>query len=72
MQEDNEIICYCPECGAKHMTVRPGKTQPSCDCDNICVCGNRIEYHCEENEKWPNFFGYYCSKCGPFGPDHEI
>lgn len=64
--------CYCVDCGAKHVIVRPGKTQPSCDCENICKCGNRIEYHYESNSKWPNFFGYYCSKCGPLEDYNEI
>ena len=62
-----EIICYCPDCGAKHQTVRPGKTQPTCNCADICEkCGNIVEYHVEADPRWPNFRGYFCNTCGPY------
>lgn len=29
---DGEEEVWCPDCGAPHELVRPGKTQPTCDC----------------------------------------
>lgn len=58
---------YCPECGTKDESVRPGKTQPSCDCHTKCKCGGRIEYHSLNSFKGhENFSGYFCDKGGPF------
>lgn len=72
---DGEERAWCPICGMAHEFVRPGKTQPSCDCDTICpACGEKtIKYHTEDEVKdseYPNVSGYFCSKCGPF-PEEE-
>lgn len=57
----------CPDCGAKYEVVRPGKTQPSCDCEFICKkCGGRIEFHVTPLMKWPGCSGYFCANCGPY------
>jgi len=63
----------CPECGAPHEVVRPGKTQPTCICHLICdACGGRIVYHSHgENPKYPNMGGEWCEKCGPFRGKYE-
>jgi DNA-directed RNA polymerase subunit RPC12/RpoP len=63
-----EIEAWCPDCGAPHL-VRPGKTQPTCICADICDrCGGRIVYHVlGEDPLYENMGGYWCSECGPFG-----
>lgn len=56
----------CGECGEPHQPVRPGKTQPSCDCADLCrACGGRKEYHLEPLPEWPQVSGYFCGACGP-------
>ena len=63
----------CTECGEPFELVRPGKSQPTCDCWRKCDhCGQkRVEYHGEPDPRWPNVSGYFCSDCGPF-PDPEV
>lgn len=37
----------CSRCGVPHEWVRPGKTQPTCDCHNLCHSHTppiRLEY----------------------------
>lgn len=63
----DEDKAYCPKCGVQHSPVRPGKTQPNCECDSICDCGGRITYHHEPDPRWPRVAGYFCDECGPFG-----
>lgn len=57
----------CARCGTPWVPVRPGKSQPNCDCELICdSCGQKtIRYHLE-GEYAPNISGYFCSVCGPY------
>ncbi len=68
-----EEQAFCPDCGAPHDLVRPGKTQPSCICHLICDnCGGRIAHHMVgEDSRYPRMGGEWCPKCGPF-PDLEV
>lgn len=56
---------YCEKCGTNWELVRPGKSQPCCDCHLICGCGNRYEYFSEynPNPEDPYHCGEYCRKC---------
>lgn len=58
---------HCPECGQAWENVRPGKSQPTCQCAEKCPCGGRIKYHSPEDSPNPRVSGYFCDKCGPFG-----
>lgn len=58
---------HCPECGQAFQIVRPGKSQPVCDCHENCPCGGRITYHPPEDSKYTGISGYFCDRCGPFG-----
>jgi len=53
----------CSDCGEKWEWVRPGKSQPICDCHETCpIHGrNKIVYH-EEGE-FKNISGYFCGDC---------
>ncbi len=51
----------CSRCGTPHEWVRPGKTQPTCDCHNFCYAHNqpvRIEYRTGGMIR-----GYVCPEC---------
>ncbi len=58
----------CPECWEKYQWVRPGKSQPNCECHLKCLkCGGKHEYFGSgEHPDHPRVSGYYCRKCGPF------
>jgi hypothetical protein len=55
----------CGWCGRQHEWVRPGKTQPTCDCDDFCGQhrDTRFEYRTEGSLQ-----GYICPKCWPATP----
>lgn len=58
--------CERENCGLH--VVRPGKVQ--CDCEFECpTCDGRIEFHLDPIPAWPNIAGYFCPKCGPYGPE---
>lgn len=62
------LVAYCPYCNTRHHPVRPGKTQPACDCDDVCgVCGMEHEF-ADDNPKWPCHHFKGCPECGPFAP----
>jgi hypothetical protein len=53
----------CPFCGVKWQHVRPGKSQPNCDCQDYCFeCGTKIKYYGEEDSPAEGIIGYLC-KC---------
>jgi len=54
----------CPDCRKPWEWVRPGKSQPVCDCAETCrVHGpHKIVYH-EPGDPEPNLSGYYCVEC---------
>jgi hypothetical protein len=71
---NEEVKAYCPKCGTPHVAVRPGKTQPNCECDTICdICGGKVNYHTED-PRWPRMSGEWCDKCGPFpgADDYDV
>ena len=56
----------CSTCHKSYEWVRPGKSQPTCTCDDECSrCGNIKTCHIKENPKYPRVYGYYCDHCGP-------
>ena len=54
---------WCPDCGRAHEYVRPGKTQPTCDCHERCpVHGpNMVVYH--PPGEYGRTSGYFCAEC---------
>ena len=58
-----EPDAWCPDCGAKHEYVRPGKTQSTCDCHETCpIHGkNKIVYHVPG--EFTQIQGYFCAEC---------
>ena len=54
----------CDICGAPYERVRPGKTQPTCSCDDDCVfgCGTKRQ-HFSVGEIAKNMGGFLCPKC---------
>jgi hypothetical protein len=66
----------CARCGADHELVRPGKTQPTCDCDLKCHDHETpipFEYRTESTHPPKpgrgGSYGYHCPVCHPYdGP----
>jgi hypothetical protein len=60
----------CATCNTLWEWVRPGKSQPNCDCHLKChKCGGMHEYfhdHWNQHPDYPKCGGYFCRKCGPF------
>lgn len=66
---DCGLVVRCPHCNTLHHAVRPGKTQPACDCEDVCgVCGREHEF-VDDNPKWPRHHFRGCPECGPFAPN---
>lgn len=69
------IYVQCARCGTPHECVRPGKTQPTCNCDDFCYMHDdpvRIEYRTEEHPSndvasraagYGMHLGYVCPEC---------
>jgi len=56
----------CSICKEPYEVVRPGKEQPTCDCDRRCnKCGGLRKCYVDPPKKWPRSCGYICPKCGP-------
>lgn len=56
----------CTKCGVAHEWVRPGKTQPTCDCHDYCYCHQgpvRLEYRTAGMIQ-----GHVCPVCWPIAP----
>lgn len=54
---------WCPDCGAEDELVRPGKTQPTCDCHEHCpVHGPGMFVYHPEGEV-PGISGWFCKPC---------
>lgn len=62
----------CSDCGERHEWLRPGKTQPTCDCHLKCrVHGVEYEYRGEDHPanvaarkaKIGMIMGYHCPSC---------
>lgn len=67
---DEEPSVFCGRCGTQHEIVRPGKTQPTCDCDDFCYAHDepvKIEYRPSPMTDWQKggIFGYVCPTCFP-------
>lgn len=57
------FIGDCDECGAPFERVRPGKTQPTCRCQDKCdVCGT-MRQHFAQGEIAKNMSGFLCPQC---------
>jgi hypothetical protein len=70
----NENPGKCSRCGEPHEHVRPGKTQPTCECDEHCWIhgdGVRLEYRGEDHPVnvasrtigYGMGLGYHCPAC---------
>ena len=55
----------CPICGEKWQWVRPGKSQPVCECQDYCSIHKDVKqtYHSEGDYPDRNCFGWYCEEC---------
>ena len=65
----------CPQCGADWEIVRPGKSQPTCDCQDKCPdCGAMRGYY-SIGEIAPMLSGFLCPVCdaapNPEGKGHR-
>lgn len=74
MDWDDEDPGTCAYCGSPHEHVRPGKTQPTCECDMLCrqhEPPERMEYRDEKHltnvaskaRGEGMLLGYVCPKC---------
>jgi hypothetical protein len=68
INDDDEFwgpVGSCPDCGQRYERVRPGKTQPTCDCHETCPTHgrNKIVYHPEGELPGRRISGYYCIDC---------
>lgn len=56
---------WCPDCGTPWQWVRPGKSQPVCECGDFCECGKRYECYSDSfpHPYFKNVFGYCCAEC---------
>jgi hypothetical protein len=57
---------YCPNCKKNWEWVRPGKSQPTCDCHNFCYAHNppvKVEYRASDDPS--RITGEVCPKCFP-------
>jgi hypothetical protein len=57
------FIGCCYECGAPIERVRPGKTQPTCDCQDKCPECGTMRRHFTVGEIARNLGGFLCPKC---------
>jgi hypothetical protein len=56
----------CPECGQGFELVRPGKSQPTCDCQDKCeICGT-LRRHFAVGEISRNMGGFMCPVCDAY------
>jgi len=63
----------CSVCGKDYEIVRPGKSQPTCDCHMRCPCGRmKVYYAIGEHPTEPKAGGYLCPSCGMMGPCDEV
>ena len=58
----------CPECGKAWELVRPGKSQPTCDCQDYCH--EHPDTKCEhtyppKGHTGGGIWGWLCPKCHP-------
>ncbi len=61
---DEELDAYCTYCGRRYEWVIPGKTQPVCNCHQMCSCGGKITYHEYDINAAPGgMYGWYCDEC---------
>lgn len=58
------IDATCSDCGKPHEVVRPGKTQPTCECAEYCTfgCGTKRQ-HYAVGEISKNMGGLLCPVC---------
>lgn len=64
---------FCGVCGKEYEVVRPGKSQPTCDCHLRCPCGRmKSHYAIGEHPTEPKAGGYLCPSCGMMGPCDEV
>lgn len=64
---NNDVFSTCEDCGAFYELVRPGKSQPTCDCHLICPeHGVREEYRsAPSGHVGGGIFGWVCPECYP-------
>lgn len=54
---------HCPECSAGWEMVRPGKAQPTCDCQDKCLSCGLMRRHVAPGEIARNISGFCCPNC---------
>lgn len=71
--EPEEDPGSCLVCGKEYEVVRPGKSQPTCDCHMRCACGRMKNWYCDgEHPTDKKGSGYLCPACGMVGPSSLI
>ena len=53
----------CPECGEAWELVRPGKSQPVCDCQDKCPDCGLMRRHFSQGEVARRMSGFLCANC---------
>lgn len=61
----------CPDCGEAFELVRPGKSQPTCDCANICPDCGSTRRHFAVGDISRNKGGILCPVCDADAPRHD-
>ncbi len=56
-------ILPCNECGAPFEIVRPGKYQPTCDCQDKCETCGSMRRHFAQGEIARRLSGFLCPVC---------
>lgn len=71
--ENDEDPGACSVCGKEYEIVRPGKSQPTCDCHMRCACGRMKNWYCDgEHPTDKKGGGFLCPACGTIGPGTSI
>jgi hypothetical protein len=79
-EQDEDPIAFpeeeeasCSICGKEYEIVRPGKSQPTCNCHLRCPCGRMKSYYeVGTHPTEQNVGGYLCPSCGVAGPCDEV
>jgi hypothetical protein len=61
----------CPECKKKLEWVRPGKSQPTCDCQDKCPTCGTMRRHFAFGELRERIAGFLCPKCDAYSNGGE-
>jgi hypothetical protein len=63
MKSTQEDPGVCPECDAPWELVRPGKSQPTCTCQDKCYDCGMMRSHFSPGEVAERMSGFLCPNC---------